>query len=113
MFTKSKAREFLVMYRTKHLLGVEDRQVSLKGFNQQALANAKVIMIGAGGLGGEIGEALVRKGVGTLTVLDFDVVELSNLNRQLFGKNDLGRPKAHCLARNLSKLGFLGTVIEG
>jgi len=101
------------MYRTKQLLGVEDRQVRLKGFNQQALAAAKVIMIGAGGLGGEIGEALVRKGVGTLSLFDFDVVDLSNLNRQLFGKNDLGKPKSHCLARTLSKFGFLGSVIEG
>jgi molybdopterin-synthase adenylyltransferase len=113
MFSKSKAQEFLVMYRTKQLLGVEDRQVSLKGFNQQALANAKVIMIGAGGLGGEIGEALVRKGVGTLSLFDFDLVEITNLNRQLFGKNDVGKPKSHCLAHNLSKLGFLGSVIEG
>jgi len=87
--------------------------VKLKGFNQQALTTARVILIGAGGLGGEIGEALVRKGVGTLTILDFDVVELSNLNRQLFGKNDLGKPKSHCLSRNLSKLGFLGSRIEG
>jgi molybdopterin/thiamine biosynthesis adenylyltransferase len=113
MFTKSKAHHYLVTYRTKQLPGVEDRQKLLEGFSQEALTQAKVIMIGAGGLGGEIGEALVRKGVGTLTIFDFDVVELSNLNRQLFGKNDPGRPKAHCLARNLSKLGFLGSRIEG
>jgi molybdopterin/thiamine biosynthesis adenylyltransferase len=87
--------------------------VRLTGFNQHALTQAKVIMIGAGGLGGEIGEAFVRKGVGCISLFDFDVVELSNLNRQLFGKNDLGKPKAHCLARNLSKLGFLGSRIEG
>jgi molybdopterin/thiamine biosynthesis adenylyltransferase len=113
MFSKSKAHHHLVTYRTKQLLGVEDRQQKLEGFNQQALANAKVIMIGAGGLGGEIGEALVRKGVGTLTILDFDVVELSNLNRQLFGKNDLGKPKAHRLARNLANEGFLGSTLMG
>jgi sulfur carrier protein ThiS adenylyltransferase len=113
MFSRSKAPEFLVMYRTKHLPEVEDRQARLPGFSQEALTLAKVIMIGAGGLGGEIGEALVRKGVGRLALFDHDYVELSNLNRQLFGKNDLGRPKSHCLSRNLSKLGFLGSVIEG
>jgi molybdopterin/thiamine biosynthesis adenylyltransferase len=111
MFTTS--RQALVAYRTKQLLGVDDRQVRLTGFRQEALTQAKVIMIGAGGLGGEIGEALVRKGVGSLSLFDFDLVEASNLNRQLFGKSDLGKPKSHCLARNLSKLGFLGSRIEG
>jgi adenylyltransferase/sulfurtransferase len=113
MFTKSKAHQFLVEYRTKRLLGVEDRQQQLKGFSQAALATAKVILIGAGGLGGEIGEALVRKGVGTLTLLDFDLVEITNLNRQHFHKKDLGKPKAHRLAHNLSKEGFCGTHIQG
>jgi molybdopterin-synthase adenylyltransferase len=111
MFTTS--RQALVVYRTKQLLGVEDRQVRLTGFRQEALTHAKVIIIGAGGLGGEIGEALVRKGVESFSLLDFDLVEITNLNRQLFGKSDLGKPKSHCLARNLSKLGFLGSRIEG
>jgi molybdopterin/thiamine biosynthesis adenylyltransferase len=102
-----------VTYRTKHLPGVEDRQVSLEGFNQQALANAKVIMIGAGGLGGEIGEALVRKGVGRLVFFDHDLIELTNLNRQKFTKQDLGKPKAHRLAANLAKEGFLGSTLIG
>jgi len=87
--------------------------VLLTGFNQHALANAKIIMIGAGGLGGEIGEGLVRKGIGCISLFDFDLVEISNLNRQLFTEKDLGKPKSHCLARNLSKLGFLGSRIEG
>jgi molybdopterin/thiamine biosynthesis adenylyltransferase len=109
----TKYRQALVVYRTKQLLGVEDRQVKLSGFNQQALANAKVIMIGAGGLGGEIGEALVRKGIGELTILDYDYVELTNLNRQKFYKSDLNKSKAHCLAANLAQEGFCGTHIQG
>ena len=113
MFFKSKAHHYLVMYRTTHLLGVEDRQQKLKGFNQQALATAKVILIGAGGLGGEIGEALVRKGVSTIVLFDHDLVEPSNLNRQRFYKNDLGKPKAHRLARNLAREGFLGSTLIG
>ena len=113
MFSKLKAHQFLVTYRTKHLLGVEDRQVSLKGFNQEALAKARVILIGAGGLGGEIGEALVRKGVGTIVIFDYDLVEPTNLNRQRFYKNDLGHPKSHRLAANLAKEGFLGSTLMG
>jgi molybdopterin/thiamine biosynthesis adenylyltransferase len=92
---------------------VTDRQEKLTGYNQDALAKAKVIIIGAGGLGGEIGEALVIKGVGALSLCDFDLVELSNLNRQLFTQKDLGKPKAHRLALNLSRQGFCGTTIEG
>jgi molybdopterin/thiamine biosynthesis adenylyltransferase len=111
MFTKS--RQALVMYRTKQLLGVEDRQQKLKGFNQEALAKARVILIGAGGLGGEIGEGLVRKGVGTIVFFDHDLVELTNLNRQRFYENDLSKPKAHRLARNLAKEGFLGSTLIG
>jgi molybdopterin/thiamine biosynthesis adenylyltransferase len=101
------------VYRTKQLPGIEDRQVSLKGFSQEDLTKAKVIMIGAGGLGSEIGEALVRKGVGALTICDFDLVEVTNLNRQRFYKNDLGKPKSHCLARTLATEGFCKTTIQG
>ena len=107
-------------YRSKQLLpqtkdeeAVTDRQQKLKGFSQQALTNAKVILIGAGGLGGEIGEALVRKGVGSLVILDYDLVTLTNLNRQLFYAEDLGKPKAHRLSRNLAKVGFCGTHLQG
>jgi adenylyltransferase/sulfurtransferase len=64
-------------------------------------------------LGGEIGEGLVRKGVGSLHIMDPDVVELSNLNRQMFGKRDLYRNKAVRLARNLSRMGFGGTRLKG
>jgi molybdopterin/thiamine biosynthesis adenylyltransferase len=92
---------------------VTARQESVPGFIQQALMMAKVILIGAGGLGGEIGEALVRKGVGILTLLDHDAVELTNLNRQRFFKADLGKNKAHRLARNLAQEAVCGTVIQG
>jgi molybdopterin/thiamine biosynthesis adenylyltransferase len=92
---------------------VTDRQERLKKYNQQALTDATVLLIGCGGLGSEYGEALVRKGIGRLVLFDHDVVELSNLNRQKFYKADLYKPKAHRLALNLSKEGFCGSVIEG
>jgi molybdopterin-synthase adenylyltransferase len=68
---------------------------------------------GGGGAGGEIGEALVRKGVGTLVIFDHDLVELTNLPRQHFYERDLGKNKAVRLAKNLAREGFLGSVIQG
>jgi molybdopterin/thiamine biosynthesis adenylyltransferase len=70
-------------------------------------------MGGGGGVGSEIGEGLVRKGVGTLVILDHDLVEPTNLIRQHFYERDLGKPKAHRLAKNLAREGFCGTVIRG
>jgi molybdopterin/thiamine biosynthesis adenylyltransferase len=92
---------------------VTDRQEKVLGFNQHALEASRIIQIGAGGLGGEIGEALVRKGVGTLVILDDDVVEPSNLSRQRFYKSDLYKNKAIRLAKNLAKEGFSGTHLLG
>jgi molybdopterin/thiamine biosynthesis adenylyltransferase/rhodanese-related sulfurtransferase len=61
---------------------------------QRRLKAAKVLMIGAGGLGSPLGLYLAAAGVGTLGVVDFDVVDESNLHRQvLFGRSDVGRPK--------------------
>ena len=119
MFSKSRTRG--VLYRTNQLrigekngrFPVTERQEQLAGFSQLALLAAKIILIGAGGLGGEIGEALVRKGIGFLTLLDDDVVEATNLNRQRFYAADLGKNKAVCLARNLAKEGCCGTEIRG
>jgi molybdopterin/thiamine biosynthesis adenylyltransferase len=83
------------------------------GFNQQALADSRIILIGAGGLGGEIGEALVRKGIGHLIILDPDIAEPSNLSRQRFYKSDLYKNKGKRLARNLAKEGFCGSLVQG
>lgn len=106
-------------YRTKKLrvrandLAVTDRQERVPGFNQKALARTPVVMIGAGGLGGEIGEALVRKGVGEIAIFDDDFVEPTNLSRQHFYSSDLYKNKAKRLARNLAREGFSGTVLKG
>jgi molybdopterin/thiamine biosynthesis adenylyltransferase len=70
-------------------------------------------MGGAGGAGSEIGEALVRKGVGTLVIFDHDLVEPTNLIRQHFYERDLFKNKALRLAKNLAREGVLGTVIQG
>jgi adenylyltransferase/sulfurtransferase len=61
---------------------------------QRKLKAARVLCIGAGGLGSPITMYLAAAGVGTLGLIDADVVEVSNLQRQLlFGQSDLGRPK--------------------
>src|ERR1035441_8281466 len=62
---------------------------------QKRLKNAKVLCVGAGGLGSPALLYLAAAGVGTLGVIDFDVVEESNLQRQIIhGQSDIGRPKA-------------------
>ncbi|HXG86828.1 MAG TPA: molybdopterin-synthase adenylyltransferase MoeB [Vicinamibacterales bacterium] len=61
---------------------------------QRALKAAKVLCIGAGGLGSPAAMYLAAAGVGTLGIVDFDVVDVSNLQRQLLhGTSDIGRPK--------------------
>jgi adenylyltransferase/sulfurtransferase len=61
---------------------------------QRALKAAKVLCIGAGGLGSPAAMYLAAAGVGTLGIVDFDVVDMSNLQRQLLHTtNDVGRPK--------------------
>jgi adenylyltransferase/sulfurtransferase len=61
---------------------------------QEKLKNAKVFIAGAGGLGSPISIYLAVAGVGNITLVDHDVVELSNLNRQiLHGDNDINRKK--------------------
>ncbi|WP_431887429.1 adenylyltransferase/sulfurtransferase MoeZ [Nocardiopsis alba] len=62
---------------------------------QKRLKNAKVLVVGAGGLGSPTLLYLAAAGVGTLGIIDFDVVDESNLQRQVIhGQSDVGRPKA-------------------
>lgn len=70
-------------------------------------------MIGAGGLGGEIGEGLLRKGIRCLKIFDHDAVELSNLNRQKFYEEDLYQNKAIRLAKNLAREAIKSSIIRG
>jgi molybdopterin/thiamine biosynthesis adenylyltransferase/rhodanese-related sulfurtransferase len=62
---------------------------------QKRLKNAKVLVVGAGGLGSPALLYLAAAGVGTLGIVDFDVVDESNLQRQVIhGQSDIGKPKA-------------------
>ncbi len=78
-------------------------EVGVEG--QLKLLNAKVLCIGAGGLGCPISLYLAAAGVGTIGLADVDVVSPSNLQRQiLFGVKDVGEPKVEAAARRLKDL---------
>ncbi len=69
---------------------------------QRKLLDASVLLIGAGGLGSPAAFYLAAAGVGTIGIVDFDVVDMSNLHRQiLHGHSDLGRPKVESAAETL------------
>ncbi|WP_125115063.1 sulfur carrier protein ThiS adenylyltransferase ThiF [Agathobaculum sp. Marseille-P7918] len=71
---------------------------------QQKLDRAAVGIAGLGGLGSNIAVFLARLGVGRLVLVDFDTVEVSNLNRQHYTMRDLGRPKADALRDQLIEI---------
>ena len=75
------------------------------GPGQQKLKAAKVLVVGAGGLGAPLLLYLAAAGVGTLGIIDDDFVSLSNLQRQVvFGMTDLGSSKAETVAARLNQL---------
>ena len=75
------------------------------GAGQQALLAAKVAIVGAGGLGGPAGLYLAAAGVGQITIIDDDVIEASNLQRQVqFVTTDIGMEKATVMADTLDDL---------
>lgn len=73
-----------------------ERLITLIGEdNVNKLKKANVLIVGLGGVGGYALETLVRSGIYNLTIVDGDIVELSNLNRQIISKRDvIGKPKA-------------------
>jgi molybdopterin/thiamine biosynthesis adenylyltransferase/rhodanese-related sulfurtransferase len=79
---------------------------------QRRLKNAKVLCVGAGGLGSPALMYLAAAGVGTLGVIDFDVVDESNLQRQIIhGQSDVGRPKVDSAAESVREINPLVTMI--
>ena len=86
-----------VLRYSRHLIMPE---VGMDG--QLKLKKAKVLCIGTGGLGAPLGLYLAAAGVGRIGVVDFDAVDLTNLQRQvLFGTSDVGRPKIEAAAARL------------
>ena len=75
-------------------------EVGIRG--QEKIKRAKVLMIGAGGLGSPIGLYLAAAGVGRIGVVDFDNVDASNLQRQVAHSSlDLGRPKVESIRERM------------
>jgi len=75
------------------------------GPGQAALLASKVVIVGAGGLGGPAGLYLAAAGVGNITIIDEDVVELSNLQRQIqFGTADIGISKTGAMTESLTRI---------
>jgi len=85
-----------------------NRQIIMRGFGeegQEKLKRAKVIIAGGGGLGSPSSIYLAAAGVGTIRIVDYDKVELSNLNRQiLHWDKDIGRNKVDSAAEKLRQL---------
>lgn len=83
-----------------------NRQIILRGFDfdgQEKLKASSVLIIGLGGLGCAASQYLTAAGVGTLTLVDFDTVSLSNLQRQILHRDDrIGMPKVESARLTLS-----------
>jgi sulfur-carrier protein adenylyltransferase/sulfurtransferase len=78
-------------------------EIGLEG--QRALLDARVLLIGAGGLGCPTAQYLTAAGVGVLGLVDFDTVDASNLHRQvLYGTADVGRPKVDVAAERIAAM---------
>jgi adenylyltransferase/sulfurtransferase len=93
------SKEEILRY-SRHLIMPE---VGMEG--QLKLKNAKVLLIGTGGLGAPLGLYLAAAGVGKLGLVDFDVVDFTNLQRQVtFGTSDVGKHKSEAARARLSNL---------
>ena len=71
---------------------------------QEKFSRGRVAICGLGGLGSRVAELLTRAGVGYLRLIDFDRLEATNLNRQWYFMEQLGRYKAEALADNLRRI---------
>jgi molybdopterin/thiamine biosynthesis adenylyltransferase len=91
---------------------VFDRQRVMKNFHQYSIEQQHVFVLGVGGIGSSIAMSLVRMGVDTIHLLDRDVIDASNLNRQiLFSLKDVGQSKVKVAAQHLKDMHNLRTNI--
>jgi molybdopterin/thiamine biosynthesis adenylyltransferase len=81
--------------------GFFDRQVRIEDWDQKKIEEATVLVLGVGGLGSVLVVNLLRLGIKKLIILDYDVVDIHNMNRQLlYSVNDIGLPKVECAVQN-------------
>ncbi len=93
-------------HNVKNYWEMLDRQKGIISENEQLkLLNSKITVIGCGGIGGATTEMLARMGVGKLRIVDKDVFEISNINRQLMSNlKCLGMPKTRVTAERLESI---------
>lgn len=100
-----------------------ERQIRMKQIGeegQQKIKNAKILVVGLGGLGSLVATFLTRMGIGQICIIDDDNVDITNIQRQiLYNKSDVGRNKITCGVKKLKKInnvtniiGIKGTVTE-
>jgi len=84
------------------------RQLILKNIGakgQKRILSSKILIVGVGGLGCPAAESLVRAGIGTIGLIDNDIVNLSNIHRQsLFNSKDIKKPKVSVAAKKLKEI---------
>jgi molybdopterin/thiamine biosynthesis adenylyltransferase len=98
----------------KYVGTVFDRQVRIEDWNQDVLSKQTVLCLGAGGLGSVVIMNLLRLGVGRIIVVDYDKVDVHNLNRQLmYSVKDVGKSKVHACIENSAFHNVGGTVLNG
>ncbi len=71
---------------------------------QKTFANSRIAVCGLGGLGSNIAISLARAGIGTLILIDYDRVDITNLHRQQYKATQIGMPKTKALAENLAEI---------
>ncbi len=84
-------------------------RIYINDANQQKIKNCRLLIAGAG-LGSVISECALRLGFENITIIDFDEVELSNLNRQNYIQNDIGKLKVEALAKRLKSINPDATI---
>ena len=98
----------MIKQLNKSLIERFSRQIILKKigiFGQKKIMSAKVLIVGLGGLGCPAAEFLTRAGIGSLGIVDNDIVNLSNLHRQsLFKKSDVGKSKVLTIKKKLNEI---------
>jgi molybdopterin/thiamine biosynthesis adenylyltransferase len=84
-----------------YLGGPFDRQVRIDDWDQKKIEQQAVLILGVGGLGSIVALNLLRLGVGRIFLIDYDVVDIHNLNRQLlFSFEDVGKSKVESAFKN-------------
>ena len=93
---------------SKNQLEKYSRQIILKNIGvlgQKKILNSRVLVIGMGGLGCPVAEFLTRSGIGSIGIVDHDLVSLSNIHRQnLYDEKDLGKSKVHVAQKKLQNI---------